>query len=577
MNTLAHPTAMKASFGARPAMRWSRDETIARCILFVVMAMLFVFLVAPLFTILAHAVQDKDGRFVGLAHFITYFQTPSLLRAAWNSIWVSAAVVTISVPTAFVFAYALTRSRMPVALKAVFRLIALIPLLAPSLLSAISFVQWFGNQGALKFLLGGMSIYGAPGIIMAEVYNTFPHALMILVTALSLADGRLYEAATALRTRPLRQFMTITLPSCKYGLISAATVVFTYVVSDFGAPKVIGGNFNVLSVDVFKQVVGQHNFSIGAVVGMLLLLPSIVSFVIDYVVRRKLKAQLTARSVPYSPKRRKVADALLTLFCTVVCGLLLATIGMAIYTSLISLWPYDLSLTLKHYHFVLVESDMAAAYGNSLLVAMVTAVAGSLIVFVGAYLIEKTRNLGLMRKGMHLMAVLSMAVPGLVLGLGYVMFFNHPANPLNFLYQTMAILVISMVVHYYTSSHLTAVTALKQIDNEFEAVSASLKVPFFKTFLRVTVPVCLPAILDIGRYFFVVSMASLSCAIFLYTPETVLASVAIMHLDDAGDIGPAAALASLIVVTSTLVCIAYSLLTRVLLARTQAWRNLGRG
>ncbi|WP_341889478.1 putative 2-aminoethylphosphonate ABC transporter permease subunit [Variovorax sp. YR752] len=574
MNTLAHPRPVLA---ARPALRWSRDETIARAILFVVMAMLFVFLVAPLLTILAHAVQDKNGNFVGLAHFITYFQTPSLLRAAWNSIWVSAAVVMISVPTAFVFAYALTRSRMPAPLKAVFRLIALIPLLAPSLLSAISFVQWFGNQGALKFLLGGASIYGAPGIILAEVYNTFPHALMILVTALSLADGRLYEAATALRTRPFRQFMTITLPSCKYGLISAATVVFTYVVSDFGAPKVIGGNFNVLSVDVFKQVVGQHNFSIGAVVGMLLLLPSIISFVIDYVVRRKLKAQLTARSVPYTPKPRKVADAVLTLFCTVVCGLLLATIGMAVYTSAISLWPYDLSFTLKHYHFVLIESDMAAAYGNSLMVAMVTAVAGSLIVFVGAYLIEKTRNLGLMRKGMHLMAVLSMAVPGLVLGLGYVMFFNHPSNPLNFLYQTMAILIISMVVHYYTSSHLTAVTALKQIDNEFEAVSASLKVPFFKTFLRVTVPVCLPAILDIGRYFFVVSMASLSCAIFLYTPETILASVAIMHLDDAGDIGPAAALASLIVVTSTLVCIAYALLTRVLLARTQAWRNLSRG
>jgi iron(III) transport system permease protein len=577
MNTLAHPgVGSKPRLATRPAMRWSRDETIARAILLMVMAMLFVFLVAPLITILAHAVQDKDGRFVGLAHFVTYFQTPSLQRAAWNSVWVSAAVVAISVPTAFVFAYALTRSRMPAPLKATFRLIALIPLLAPSLLSAISFVQWFGNQGALKFLLGGASIYGAPGIILAEVYNTFPHALMILVTALSLADGRLYEAAAALRTPPWRQFMTITLPSCKYGLISAATVVFTYVVSDFGAPKVIGGNFNVLSVDVFKQVVGQHNFSIGAVVGMLLLLPSVASFVIDYVVRRKLKAQLTARSVPYTPKRRKVADAVLTLFCTGVCALLLATIGMAIYTSLIALWPYDPSFTLRHYHFVLVESDMAAAYGNSLQVALVTAVAGALIVFVGAYLIEKTRNLGLMRKGMHLMAVLSMAVPGLVLGLGYVMFFNHPANPLNFLYQTMAILVISMVVHYYTSSHLTAVTALKQIDNEFEAVSASLKVPFFKTFLRVTVPVCLPAILDIGRYFFVVSMASLSAAIFLYTPETILASVAIMHLDDAGDIGPAAALASLIVVTSTLVCLAYALLTRVLLARTQAWRNLAR-
>ena len=298
--------------------------------------------------------------------------------------------------------------------------------------------------------------------------------------------------------------------------------------------------------------------------------------VIDWTVRRKLRAQLTARSVPFEPKPRRLADAMLALACVVVCVLLLATVGMAIYTSVIELWPYDLAFTLRHYHFALVESDMAAAYTNSLVLATSTAIGGSVIVFLGAYLIEKTRNLGLMKPVMHMMAVLSMAVPGLVLGLGYVMFFNHPANPLHFMYQTMAILVISTIVHYYTSSHLTAVTALKQIDNEFEAVSASLKVPFFKTFVRVTVPVCLPAILDIGRYFFVVSMASLSCAIFLYSPETILASVAIMHLDDAGDIGPAAALASLIVLTSTVVCIAYSLLTRVVLARTQAWRNLKR-
>ncbi len=577
MSTLVHvPGRLAWRPGRSTGMRWSRDELIARGVLLVVMALLFTFLIAPLASILVNAVLNKEGRFVGLAHFVTYFQTPSLMRAAWNSVWVSTVVVLISVPTAFVFAYALTRTCLPAPLKAAFRLVALIPLLAPSLLSAISFVQWFGNQGALKFLLGGASIYGAPGIILAEVYNTFPHALMILVTALSLADGRLYEAATALRTSPLRQFMTITLPSCKYGLISAATVVFTYVVSDFGAPKVIGGNFNVLSVDVFKQVVGQHNFSMGAVVGMLLLLPSLISFGIDWNVRRKLKAQLTARSVPHSPKPRKLADSLLALFCTGVCVFLLAVVGMAVYTSFIELWPYNLGFTLKHYHFALIESDMAPAYTNSLLLAISTALAGSLIVFLGAYLIEKTRNLGLMRRAMHLMAVLSMAVPGLVLGLGYVMFFNHPANPLNFMYQTMSILIVSTIVHYYTSSHLTAVTALKQIDSEFEAVSTSLKVPLFKTLVRVTVPVCLPAILDIGRYYFVVSMASLSCAIFLYSPETILASVAIMHLDEAGDIGPASALASLIVLTSTIVCIAYSLLTRVMLARTQAWRQLGR-
>ena len=116
----------------------------------------------------------------------------------------------------------------------------------------------------------------------------------------------------------------------------------------------------------------------------------------------------------------------------------------------------------------------------------------------------------------------------MVLGLGYILFFNHPDNPLNWLYHGMTILVLSTIIHYYTSSHLTAVTALKALDNEFEAVSASLKVPFYKTFFRVTVPVCLPAILDIGRYLFVNAMVTISAVVFLYSPDTQLASVAIL-------------------------------------------------
>jgi len=133
--------------------------------------------------------------------------------------------------------------------------------------------------------------------------------------------------------------------------------------------------------------------------------------------------------------------------------------------------------------------------------------------------------------------------------------------------------VLSTVVHYYTSSHLTAVTALKALDNEFEAVSASLKVPFYKTFFRVTVPVCLPAILDIGRYLFVNAMVTISAVVFLYAPQTQLASVAILNLDDAGEIGAAAAMATLIVGASTLVCVVYAAVTRLLLTRTQAWRR----
>jgi iron(III) transport system permease protein len=565
---------MSAVLPAPAAARIDVSGLLVKILLLVAGLGLAVFLLAPMAAIFVLAVQDGEGHFVGLRHFATYFATPALARSVWNSVWVSLAVAAITVPAAFVFAYALTRSCMP--FKGTLRLIALIPLLAPSLLPAIAFIQWFGNQGALKgamrWLLGEVSVYGAPGIILSEIFNTFPHALMILIAALALADGRLYEAADALGTRRLRRFFTITLPGCKYGLLSAFTVVFTYTISDFGAPKVIGGNFNVLAVDVFKQVIGQFNFSIGAVVGLLLLVPSVVAFAVDWVVRRRLTANLGARSVPFVPKRRPLFDALMLAYCAAVCLLLLAVLDMAVYTSLIQLWPYKLDFTLRHYHYALVGGDYAPAFWNSLKMGAWTAVIGTLFVFCTAYLLEKTRGLGPLRPALRLLALLSMAVPGLVLGLGYIMFFNHPQNPLGFLYQTMAILAISTVVHYYTSGHLTAVTALKALDDEYESVSASLKVPFYKTFWRVTVPVCLPAILEIARYYFVVSISTLSCVVFLYAPHTILAAVAIMNMDEAGDIGPAAALGTLVVLASVGVCLAYSLATRVLIARSQAWR-----
>jgi iron(III) transport system permease protein len=171
------------------------------------------------------------------------------------------------------------------------------------------------------------------------------------------------------------------------------------------------------------------------------------------------------------------------------------------------------------------------------------------------------------------MVVLPMGVPGMVLGLGYIFFFVREENPLHAIYGTMAILVINTVVHYYTSSHLTAATALKQLDPEFESVSASLRVPFWRTLFRVTVPVCLPTALEVSRYLFVNAMTTVSAVVFLYSPKTMLASVAIVNLDEAGDIGAAAAMATLVVATSATVCLLYHFIHVWLDRRTQAWRS----
>ena len=532
---------------------------------------LAVTLLVPLVIMLAKSAQDSEGAYVGLANFVQYFSNPALSGAIGNSLWVSALATLIVIALAFGYAYALTRSCIP--FKGFFRLVAMAPLLAPSLLSAIALIYLFGNQGALKGWLFGESIYGPIGIVMGSVFWTFPHALIILITALSTADARLYEASESLGASRWRTFTTVTLPGARYGLISAIFVVFTLVITDFGVPKVIGGQFNMLATDIYKQVVGQQNFQMGAVVSLILLLPAVLAFFVERWAQTRQSSAVSSRAVPYQPKPRRARDLALLGLVGVVALLILGILGMAASASLAKLWPYNLSLTLSHYDFSNADGSTWASYGNSIRMALYTALFGSLIVFAGAYLVEKARVAKSLRTATHMLALIPMAVPGMVLGLAYIFFFNAPGNPLNFVYGSMTILVLATIAHFYTVSHLTALTALKQLDPEFESVSASLKTPFYRTFWRVTTPMCLPAILDIAIYFFINAMTTVSAVVFLYAPHTTLASVAVLNMDDAGDTAPAAAMAMLIVYTSAGVRLLHAWASRWLLRHTQAWRR----
>lgn len=562
---------MSVATSAPPSkMGLSQDDIVMRAGVTLLAVALLVMVGLPLWSLLAKGFEDRDGKFVGLANYIAYFSTPALFNSALNSLHVAAVTTAIVVPIAFLFAYALTRVVLP--LRWLFQGISLIPIFAPSLLPGLALIYLFGNQGFFKALIGG-SIYGFDGIVVAQVFYCFPHATLILTTALATADARLYEAADVLGASKIRVFFTVTLPGAKYGLISAALVVFTLVVTDFGIAKVIGGNFNVLATDVYKQVIGQQNFSMGAVVGMVLLAPAALAFVVDRLVQRRQVALLTARAVPLVPKPKLGRDIFFTLFCCLVSAGILVILGMAIWGSLIKYWPYNLSLTLANYDFATFDANGWDSYWNSVEMALGAAVAGTALMFTGAWLNEKTRGFHAMRGLVQFLAFLPMAVPGLVLGLGYIFFFNGVNNPLNFLYATMAILVINTVAHFYTVGHLTATTALKQIDPEFESVSASLKVPIWRTFFRVTVPICLPAVLDIAIYLFVNAMTTVSSVIFLYATDTKLASVAAVNIEEAGATAAATALCVVIVVTSAAVKALHLVADRFLFGRLQAWRR----
>ena len=516
-------------------------------------------------------VQLRPVKSTGVGNFVNYFSTPALFKSIQNSLTIALVSTLITVVLAFWFAYALNRSC--VRFKGLFRLIAMAPILVPSLLPGIALVYLFGAQGILKSLLFGASIYGPIGIIIGSVFFTFPHAFLIISTALAISDARLYEAAVSLKASPWKTFWAVTIPGARYGLISAAFVVFNLVITDFGLPKVIGGQFNVLAVDIYKQVIGQQNFEMGAVVSVVLIIPAIFAFGIDRIVQSKQVALLTTRSVPFAPTPNAKMDQIFLIYCSVIGFFVVGMIGICQFAALIKFWPYDLSLSLNNYQFDKMDGGGWGAYYNSIKLALLTAIIGTSVVFFGAYLVDKSNGFHTGRAIFQMFAMLPMAIPGMVLGLAYIFFFNNPDNPLNTIYGTMAILVVCTVTHFYTVSHLTAVTALKQMDREFESVSASLKQPTLKLFSRVTVPVCLPAILDISIYLFVNAMTTVSAVVFLYSPKTALASIAVLNMDDAGDIAPAAAMGMMIFYTNAAARIVHLILSKGVLARTQAWRK----
>ena len=396
---------------------------------------------------------------------------------------------------------------------------------------------------------------------------------MILSTSLSLSDARLYEASEALKAGKFRTFLNVTLPGAKYGIISTTFVVFILVFTDFGVPKVIGGNYNVLATDIYREVVGMQNFQMGAVISIVLLIPALCAFALDQYSRKRQASQLTSRAVVYVPKPHKARDNICLVYCILITLLVFAMLGMAQFGALVKFWPYNLSLTLKHYNFEVAGLGWDSFY-NSVRMSLYAAFFGTILIFVGSYLVEKMRADKSLREILQMVALMPMAIPGIVLGLAYIFFFNAKENPLNFMYATMAILVINTVVHFYTVSHLSAVTAIKKLDQEFESVSLSLKVPIYRMFFKITLPVCLPTVFDIFIYLFCNAMTTVSGVIFLYSYDTTLASVSAIHLDEQGDVAGAAAMAMLIVYISFVVRGLHTLVSTLLLKRTQAWRNI---
>ena len=514
-------------------------------------------LICPLYSLFSKAFISADGTFVGLGNYAEYFSTPALSVSIGNTIYISVFTAIVSTLIGFVYAYGVTRTNIKG--KQFFRYVALIPLFLPTVVHGLSLVYLFGVQGVVTNLGWDIGLYGKTGIILSEIIYTFPQSFLMFYIALNYADGRLYEAAETMGCGNLKKFRYITVPSVKYTLINSLFVCFTLAFTDFGAPKVVGGSYNVLATDIYKQVAGQFNMNMGAVVGTLLLIPAIISFAVDRITSRKESGAISSKASALRIKDSTPRDVVFYVICSGVTLCLFIMVAVLFMGAFTKYYPYEMGFTLEHFNFS-ESTGGIQSFINSVVMSLLSAVAGTAFVFIYVYLVERSKSSRVLKVIGRLLSSIPLALPGMVIGLSFIFFFNSPDNPLNFIYGTVAILVLANVVHFYSVPFVTASSALKKHDKDYENVADSMRIPLWKSFTRVIVPLSLPAILEIFLYYFMNSMVTVSAVVFLYSAQFKVASIAITHMEEAGDIAQAAVMSLLILLVNIVARGIYELL-----------------
>jgi iron(III) transport system permease protein len=395
-------------------------------------------------------------------------------------------------------------------------------------------------------------------VIFLQTWMWFGQTAIVLVAGMTSISPNFYESAMIDGASQAKMFFKITLPEVKFTFINAVFVCFTLAFTDFGAPVVIGGGYNVLATDLFVQITGLFNFNMGAVVGTLLLIPAVLAFIVNRVTDIANMGAMSAKSTKLVVKKSIARDTFFFILCSVVVLCFLALIGGLAVRAFTVFFPFDMDFTLSNFQFSPVTGGIGSFF-NSIQMSLVTAAIGTAFVFVYSYMAEKSDGFVLLRKIAKLFSVLPLALPGMVIGVSYIFFFNNPNNPFNFVFGTVAIMVLANILSFFSVPFLTATGALKKLDREFESVSDSMSIPRWKLFGRVTVPLSLPAILETFMYYFVSSMVTISALVFLYTPQFRVASIAISHMHAEGVFAQAAAMSLLILFINVLVRLLYEL------------------
>ena len=457
---------------------------------------------------------------------------------------VSVALTATVIVVLLAYALAVATQRVDIKLKGLFALIFTLPMLIPSISEGMGLVILLGNNGLLTRLLNlSQGIYGFWGIVIGSVIYAFPVAYLMFSDILHYEDMTPYEAARVLGLSKWRQFTAITLPYLRRPLVSIIFSVFTLVITDYGVPLMVGGQFKTIPVVMYQEVIGQLKFGRGAVYGAILLIPAVATFLLDLLSRDRGNSSYVTKSE--ERKSTPLSRVFAYVGCTLTSAFILLPFLAFILLAFAKQYPTNLTPTLNN---IAIAFRLGADHYlvNSVVIALSVAVAGTAIAFVTAYFTARMRSPA--SRFLHLASITTGAIPGVVLGLSYVLVFNKTP-----IYGTIIVLVLVNTVHFIASPYLMIYNSLSKINENLEGVAHTMGIKRSLLMRDVLIPQCKYTLLEMGSYFFVNCMMTISAVSFLATTRNKPVSLMINQFEAQMQLECAAVISLMILLTNLLI------------------------
>ena len=494
--------------------------------IFAVTAVFFAgFLAVPMISVLVKSFTG-NGEAASLSHYVEVLTGRGFLRALGNSFAISICSALLATVLAFILAYTIHYTNVGKRYKWLIGKAAILPMLLPTITYGFAIIYSFGKQGLLTQLFGRQlfNIYGFNGLLLGYVVYTLPIAFTLINNAMGYIDKRFMIVSRLMGDSPLQTFrMTILIPLM--GTLATSFIqTFFLCFTDFGIPASVGGQYEVVASVLYAEMLGSiPNFGNGAVVALVMIIPSVVSITVLHILE-KYNVRYNKIS-PIELKKGVKRDAVFAVLSGAVLVCALSMFAVMFVTPFIEEWPYRMNFTLEHVQAVFEDRQLYGVYVNSVMVALITALAGTLIAYGGALVTARSTVNGKLKKVIDSIALVTNTIPGMVIGLAYLFVFT--GTPLQ---NTFPIIIICNIVHYFSTPYLMMKNSLSKMNASWETTAMLMGDSWVKTIVRVVTPNALSTLLEVFSYYFVNAMVTVSAVIFIAGARTMVITTKIQEL-----------------------------------------------